>query len=240
MLTCAAVIPAAPVLVPDVAQGAAGELDSCRAAVDSALARLRGHTPEVIVVVGSGGRTGSHEPGAVGSLAAVGVRVRASLGTGGGDPVQPATLPVSLTLGAWALQRAPSGTATVRGFEVAGDAASAVCLGAGAGLADEEARIALLVVADGTARRGPKAPGYTDDRALGFDRQWLDALAGADSEGLAALDPVLADQLMMDGRAPLQVLAGAAHGRRWVGEVAYDDDPYGVQYAVALWQPAGD
>ena len=44
---------------------------------------------------------------------------------------------------------------------------------------------------------------------------------------------------MMAGRAPLQVLAGAAQGRTWRGALVWDGDPYGVQYAVASWLPHG-
>ena len=99
-------------------------------------------------------------------------------------------------------------------------------------------RTGLLVVADGSARRGPAAPGYTDPRAHALDRSWVDALAEGVPAGLAALDPDLCADLLMSGRAPLQVLAGAAGSRAWAGELGYADDPYGVQYAVATWRPA--
>lgn len=243
------VVPAAPLLVPDVAQGAAGELDDCRRALDSALQMMLAQTPEVIVLVGAGEGTVRHEAGATGSLRPVGVDLSVALGPAGvahvGSPspspvVAPsarAALPLSLTLGAWMLTRT-SWAGPVTGLEVAAGAAPQVCLGAGAGLADSPSRTALVVVADGTARRGPRAPGYTDERADPFDRSWLDAVARADAGILAALDPVLADELMMTGRAPLQVLAGAAHGTSWMGELVYADDPYGVQYAVAQWLPA--
>jgi hypothetical protein len=240
MLTCAAVVPGAPVLVPAVASGAAPELDRCRDAVGTVVARLLADAPDVVVIVGSGERTVRHEPGARSSLASVGVDVDATLGTGAdlGSTTDAARLPLSLSIGAWALRRGDPRVCAVRGLEVATREAPQVCLGAGAGLVDGAERVALLVVADGTARRGPTAPGYTDARADGFDAGWLRAVRDADAGALARLDPALADELMMAGRAPLQVLAGAAHGARWSGELLYADDPYGVQYAVGQWWPA--
>ncbi len=240
MLTYAAVVPGAPVLVPAVASGAAPELDRCRDAVRTVVARLLADAPDVVVIVGSGERTVRHEPGAHSSLASVGVDVDATLGAGAdlGAMTDAAPLPLSLSIGAWALRRGDPRVSAVRGLEVATREAPQVCMGAGAGLVDGAERVALLVVADGTARRGPNAPGYTDARADGFDALWLRAVREADAGALARLDPVLADELMMAGRAPLQVLAGAAHGARWSGELLYADDPYGVQYAVGQWWPA--
>ena len=46
---------------------------------------------------------------------------------------------------------------------------------------------------------------------------------------------MIADELMVAGRAPWQVLAGACPSAR--GEVLYDAAPYGVQYTVAYWEP---
>ena len=49
------------------------------------------------------------------------------------------------------------------------------------------------------------------------------------------LDEALAQDLMMAGRAPLQVLAGAAAaaGGTWQADLRWTGDPYGVAYAVA-------
>ena len=45
-------------------------------------------------------------------------------------------------------------------------------LGAGdVELADEPGRVLVLVMADGSARRGEKAPGYLDERAFAYDRE---------------------------------------------------------------------
>ena len=60
------------------------------------------------------------------------------------------------------------------------------------------------------------------------------------------IDPVLADELWCRGRAALQVLAGASGmpaarpgaplaSPGLVGDVAYDDAPFGVGYLVADW-----
>lgn len=252
MLVGAAVVPAAPVLVPEVAAGAAAELDTARGAIDAALAVMGEQRPDVVVVVGAGERTVRHDQGARGTLRPVGVDLAFALESAResvGRPATPATsvtssrtgegLGLSLTIGAWLLTRwAWSGR--VHGLEVARREAPQVCLGAGAGLADDVARVALLVVADGTARRGPTAPGYTDERSSAFDASWLGALGAADAQTLSRLDPALAEELMMSGRAPLQVLAGAAGAGRWVADLLYADDPYGVQYAVATWCRAAD
>lgn len=235
MLVAAVVVPGAPVVVPDIAQGAAPELDACRDAGDAALVVARAQQPDVVVVVGSGARTCRHAPGSSGSLRPVGVDL--TLGLGGEPAAGDAALPLSVTIGAWWLARS-GWDGAVAGLEVARDEAPQVCLGAGAGLADDGSRVALLVVADGTARRGPTAPGYTDDRADAFDRAWVDALEQARPVVLADLDAQLADDLLMAGRPALQVLAGAAGDQRWSATLHYAGDPYGVQYAVASWSLA--
>lgn len=122
---------------------------------------------------------------------------------------------------------------------VAGDADTEHCLRLGRELAASANRpTGLLVLADGSARRGLKAPGYLDDRAAPFDAAIEAALAGGDPTGLAALDAVLAEELLVAGRAAWQVLAGATEGRRYRAAVSYSDDPFGVWYPVSSWYPA--
>lgn len=237
-MIAAVVCPAAPVLVPEVARSAAVELDGCRTACDAALAYLLAQRPERVVVVGVGTVTRTHPAGSLGSFRPIGVDLQVALGGRDRVSVDAAPgLPLSLTVGSWLLARhAWSGVAS--GLEVAAEAAPEVCQQAGRAVDERGRRTGLLVVADGSARRGPAAPGYTDPRAHALDRSWVDALAEGVPAGLAALDPDLCADLLMSGRAPLQVLAGAAGSRAWAGELGYADDPYGVQYAVATWRPA--
>ncbi|MFC7479407.1 hypothetical protein ACFQX7_04125 [Luedemannella flava] len=98
-------------------------------------------------------------------------------------------------------------------------------------------RWGLLVMGDGSACRGEKSPGYADPRAEPFDSAVATALAAADSSALLALDPVVAAELRVAGRAPWQVLASAASGS-WRGSLLADEVPYGVAYFVATWRPA--
>lgn len=88
---------------------------------------------------------------------------------------------------------------------------------------------------DGSACRTVKAPGYLDERAEPFDAEAARALGAADTAALAALDPGLARELQAAGRAPWQVLAGAAEGAGLSGALLYDEAPYGVGYLVAAW-----
>jgi hypothetical protein len=183
---------------------------------------------------------GPFEAGARGSLRAYGVAVDVGEADGdgaeGGD-ARP-TLPLSLTVGRWLLARAGAtgGAPQVLLFGVAADADRDRCVEVGAALAGRAARVGLLVMGDGTGRRTPK-PGYLDSRAEPFDAVVAEALAAGDPSGLAGLDVDLAEELLVQGRAAWQVLAGAADGQRWQGEVTYDAAPYGVGYLVATWLP---
>ncbi|MYR57942.1 hypothetical protein GTY54_17450, partial [Streptomyces sp. SID625] len=61
------------------------------------------------------------------------------------------------------------------------------------------------------------------------------ALGAADVTSLASLDAELAYALKVSGRAPWQVLAGAAQDSGLAGTLLYDEAPYGVGYFVAAW-----
>jgi hypothetical protein len=92
---------------------------------------------------------------------------------------------------------------------------------------------ALLVVADGSAKRTEKAPGHLDARAEAFDAQVAAALRAGDPAALGALDPVLAAELWAGG-VPAWHAAAALPGR-WDATLSYDAAPHGVGYFVARW-----
>lgn len=226
MLVAAAACPCPPLLVPEVAAGAAPELDAARAACDEAIEALLAAEPDLVWIIGEGPDTGVHEPGARGSFRPFGVDLDVHLGAPS-DGVE-ATLPPSLSVGAWLLTRA-GWTGEVRGYEVAGDGS------AFSGAADAE-RVGFLVMGDGTACRTLKAPGYLDERAEDVDAAVAAALRDLDADGtLANLDADLARELKISGRAPWQLLSAAWDKRDGTGRLLYEDAPYGVGYFVASW-----
>jgi hypothetical protein len=231
VLVAAACCPHPPALVPELAAGAAPELAPLRAACDSVLRQLVAAGPDLVVVVGSGDPPGERAPGAWGTLAPYGVPVSAGLGA---DRRTPAELPLSLTVGAWLLNRT-SWAGPVTAYAVNGSTAPRVCAGAGEALARRARRVGVVVMGDGSASRSMAAPGYLDGRAEGFDAAVARALGDGDPYALLRLDAGLAAQLLAVGRAPWQVLAGAARGATWRSQLCYDDAPYGVGYFVALW-----
>ncbi|MGW7100872.1 hypothetical protein [Streptomyces sp. NPDC054883] len=235
MLVAAAVCPAPPLLVPEVAAGAAVELDAARTACSDALAVLAASRPGLLVVVGAAGpgQSGPYPQGSRGGFHGFGVEAGVRLGAGPEDGTR--ALPPALAVGAWLLDHARWGAAPVEGLAVAESLGTAEALRAGRDLAARDGRVALLVMGDGSACRTLKAPGYLDERAEAFDAAAATALAAADTDALAALDVTLAAELKAAGRAPWQVLAGAAEGAGLGGRLLYEDAPYGVGYFVAAW-----
>lgn len=233
-LVAAAVCPHPPVLIPEIAAGAAPELDDLRAACDASVNRLLAARPRFLVLLGSGPTTGEYHYPFRASFAGYGVPVEARFGTGtpGGPP-----LPLSLAVGVWLLQRSggATGGAAVYAETVAATATVAECVAMGERFARQPAPVALLVMGDGSATRALNPPGYAHPRVDEFDAAVAKALAEADSRALLALDVALAEELTVAGRAPWQVLAAAARDAGLTGELCYDAAPYGVAYHVAVW-----
>jgi hypothetical protein len=233
-LVAAAVCPHPPMLVPEVAAGAADELSALRSACAVAVEALSG--ADFIVVVGTDGFSARYEAPVGGSFAPWGLPMTV------GEPS--GSLPLSLLIGRWLAPQADSYVS------IAADASPEECAKLGGDLV-EPGRVALLIMGDGSACRTLKAPGYLDERAEPFDRAVARALADADADALLALDPGLAAELLAAGRAPWQVLAGAksaksvksTKGTRTVsgrgemtGDLLYHEAPYGVAYLVASWR----
>jgi hypothetical protein len=228
VIVAVAFVPGPPVLLPEVAVGAAGELDDVRAACAQALRVVT--SAELVVVLGAADADGRWPGGSAGSLRGFGIDVRAG---GTGDPV----LTAPLTVAAWLLDRTdPPGAREYRA--VAATAPGARCARLGAELATDPRSTALVVVGEGSARLSVKAPGALDERAEAFESTVADALGTGDRVALAGLDARLAAALLVSGRAPWQVAAAAwTDPRPPVGRLLAHEAPYGVGYLVATWTP---
>ncbi|MCX5330904.1 class III extradiol dioxygenase subunit B-like domain-containing protein [Streptomyces sp. NBC_00140] len=248
MLVAAAVCPCPPLLVPEVAAGAAPELDTARTACTDALGVLAAARPDLLVVLGPAEQSGrgTHPEGTAGSFRGFGVELDVRLGADKGadkgadqsadqGAVSGRELPPSLAVAAWLLERTGWADAPIEGLGVGEPLAADRCIEVGREIAARAERVALLVMGDASACRTLKSPGYLDERAAPFDAEVARALGAADVAALEALDAELAYELKVSGRAPWQVLAGAAEGAGLDGRLLYDDAPYGVGYVVATW-----
>jgi hypothetical protein len=226
MITAAAVCPAPPLLARELT-GADPVVPELRKACQDAVAGLLRGRPEVIVVVGVGEQTGTWDDSARLDLS----RFAPGIGRAAEASGRP-SLPLPLGLGARLLDQ--GGHAGLRVLQLVGeDEPAGRCAELGARITRSAGRVALLAMGDGSARRGPKAPGYFDPRSGPFDAEVERAVLACDLDGLLALDPDLAHELMATGRAAFQVLAGALLGTDPASEILYRDDPFGVAYLVA-------
>ncbi|MCX3060519.1 class III extradiol dioxygenase subunit B-like domain-containing protein [Streptomyces beihaiensis] len=237
MLVAAAVCPCPPLLVPEVAAGAAPELDAARAACDEAVGAVLAAGPDLVWVIGEGPATGPHRPGSRGSFHPFGVDLDVHLGAPAEHAVE-ATLPSSLAVGAWLLTRA-GWAGEARGYEVAPGSPASGNVDVGERLADGRTgkeRVGFLVMGDGTACRTLKAPGYLDERAEDVDARIAQALRTLDADGyLRSLDDRLARELKISGRGAWQMLTGGRRKDHGAARLLYEDAPYGVGYFVASW-----
>ncbi len=225
MITGAAVCPAAPLLARELT-GRDPVIPELRQACAAAVDRLVRSRPEVIAVVGPARRTAIWPAAGRLRLASFAPAV------GGPVPAQALPLPLPLGLGARLLDEGGyRGRRLLR--SIGADEPGPACLRLGAGLRDPGGRVGLLVMADGSACRTVRAPGYLDPRAAPFDAALEQAVRGGDLSALQAMDESLAREVLASGRAAWQVLAGAMPGHGAAAEVFYSDAPFGVFYLVA-------
>lgn len=239
----AAVVPQPPLLIPELAAGAAADSAPLRTACLEAAGALAEVSTRWVALGADGHRRLTVPPSASGTFRGFGVEVPVALSPHAAGPPDP-DLPLPMLVAGW-LRGQVGGGLEVRGEVVPVDLATAGCRRIGSGLAADLAvtddQVGLLVVGDGAASHTERAPGYLDERAGPFDEQVAAALAAANPDGLLALDPLLAAELQAVGRAPWQLLAAVAlaAGGSWRGELTYSAAPHGVAYHVALWTRVG-
>ncbi|MER6981114.1 hypothetical protein ABT317_30105, partial [Streptomyces carpinensis] len=189
------------------------------------------------VVVGPAEESGRgpHPEGARGSFRGFGVDLDVRLGRDTGTGASERELPPSLAVAAWLLERVDWSDAPIEALGVGEPLAPERCVAAGRDIAVRSDRVAMLVMGDASACRSLKAPGYLDERAEPFDAEAARALGAVDVAALTAFDAELAYELKAAGRAPWQVLAGAAGDAGLTGALLYEGAPYGVGYLVVTW-----
>jgi hypothetical protein len=234
VLGAIAIVPSAPVLVPELAGAAAAEVADLTAAVLAAAALL----PPRWVAVGTGRADdvlGPDGPKSVGTFAGFGADIRVWLSPQAHDRAEPPVeLPVCALLAAWVRGQArPEAGVQVRVYRSDLDADTALAHGRRLRAEIDRApeSIGVLVVADGANTLTPAAPGGYHPGDADAQLVLDEALANGDAGALAQLPP----QVL--GRVAFQVLAGLTEPGPRSAKELYRGAPYGVGYFAGAWQP---
>jgi hypothetical protein len=227
VLSAIAIVPSAPVMVGELASGAA-ELTDLREAIFGAAARL----PARWIAVGVGRTDSVVRSRQSGTFAGYGADVPIMLSPGLADA--PTELPLCALVTGWVRgQVNPDAYAEVRAY--ADDHGVDGSLDCGRRLRaeiDEAADpVGVLVVADGANTLTQPAPGGFDPDSIPVQSALDDALAAGDAAALTRLPDTIV------GRVAYQVLAGLADPGPLSAEELYRGAPYGVGYFVGVWVP---
>jgi hypothetical protein len=228
VLSAIAIIPSAPVMVPELAASAAEELGGLRQAVFAAAASL----PSRWIAVGVGAADAVVEPDAAGTFAGYGVDRRVTLSPGAADT--PRELPLCALIAGWVRGEAkPEARVQVRVYAADRDVGEALAHGRRLRAEIDEAvdPVGVLVVADGAHTLTPPAPGGYEPDSIPAQAALDAALAACDAAALTRLPDTIV------GRVAYQVLAGLTELGPRSAEELYRGAPYGVGYFVGVWQP---
>ncbi|MGV0834718.1 hypothetical protein [Mycolicibacterium thermoresistibile] len=233
MLSAIAIVPSAPVLVPELAGTGATELTGLRDAVFSAAATL----PARWLAVGVGPADATVGADAVGTFAGYGVDVRVRLAPAPEPPHAEQTvapLPLCALITGWVRgHTAPQARAEVRVCAAELPAPTALQRGRAlrADIDRVDAPVGVLIVADGANTLTPSAPGGHRPEAAAAQQALDDALAAGDVAALTELPDTIV------GRAAYHLLAGLTGARPCTAEEYYRGAPYGVGYFTGVWRP---
>lgn len=241
-----AVVPSAPLLVPELAGPAAFDTEPVRAAVRAAGGTLAARADRWVAVgvadhrLGGPARSDCAESGDFGAYG-VGVRVCIP----GADGELPP--PLSMLLAGWLGAACAAGPSSITPVVVDPGLPPAAATELGRDLGREldgaVDPVGLLVVADGATALTPGAPGGGErESAWALQHRIEAAVRAADPAGLAGLG---IDECAAEGvgtRAAWQVLAGVLDvltesGRPVASRLRYAAAPFGVGYIVAALTP---
>ncbi|MGO4445849.1 hypothetical protein AB4Z42_21105 [Mycobacterium sp. 2YAF39] len=228
MLSAIAIVPSAPVMVPELASGAAAELSDLREAAFTAATAL----PARWIAIGVGRSDLVVDPRQTGTFAGYGVDVPVALSPG--PSVALTELPLCALVVGWLRGRAqPEAHAEVRVYADDHDVDAALAHGEALRAEIDEAAdpIGVLVVADGANTLTQPAPGGYDPNSIPVQAALDDALAAGDAAALARLPDAIV------GRVAYQVLAGLTEPGPRSAKGLYRGAPYGVGYFVGVWHP---
>jgi len=225
VLSAVAIIPSAPVLVPELAGTATAELTDLHAAVSTAVAVL----PPRWIAVGAAGAEVVIPADAVGTFAGYGVDITV---TGTADATHVVDMPLCALIAAWTRGRYRP-DASVETHCYAGESDDPVADGRALRTQIDESGIqtGVLIIADGYPTLTPSAPGGYLPETLPRQDALDDALAGGDTGVLGRLDDGVV------GRVAFGVLAGLAGAGPHDARQYYRGAPYGVGYFVGVWRP---
>lgn len=227
MLGAIAIVPSAPVLIPELAGAAAGEVSELRSAVIAAAAAL----PPRWLAIGVGVSDAVIGPHSAGTFAGFGADVRVQLAPG--VTAEPAELPLCALFTGWLRGQAqPEASAQVRVCPAGLGVTAAMANGRRLRLEVERAAdpVGVLIVADGATTLTVAAPGGYHPADLDVQHALDDALAGGDVAALTTLPGQVV------GRAAFQVLAGLAEPAPRSAKELCRAAPYGVGYFAGVWQ----
>ncbi|MDA2891339.1 hypothetical protein PDG61_10500 [Mycolicibacterium sp. BiH015] len=228
MLSAIAIVPSAPVMVPELASSAAAETEDLRRAALAAAKEL----PARWIAVGVAPADGVYGSESVGTFAGYGVDVRVGLSSGGAGA--PTALPLCALVAGWLRGLArPDAHVEVHSFRADRDAESAAGLGRQLRAQIDSAGddVGVLVVADGANTLTAAAPGGYAPEAVPAQAALDDALSAGDAAALAGLSGGAV------GRVAYQVLAGLVVTGPRSAKALYRGAPYGVGYFVGVWTP---
>lgn len=235
MLIAATVCPSPPLLVAGVGSDHDHRLEQLRAACWSGLDSLRFGSPQLLVLVAADDATVEDLAGR-GSLEEYGVPREVSLP--GHEDAHGSGLPLSLSVGAWLLER-DGWPGPVVAATVSRTAGVDECAQLGERLAQRAERVAMLVMADGSSQRSDEQTEAVRRRAEVHDSELVRTLEEGEPRQLLTLDEASAAQAGADGVNPLRVMAGAAEDGVFDAELLYQGAPFGVGYVVAVWERHG-
>ena len=230
-IVSAALVPAAPVIVPGLS-GHTMPAPEVRSAALDAIQRMIDAGVDEVIVLAEADRDGLFDSTAPWGLHRI----------GGLHPFSEAgavfdqLLTMPLAIGASMLRDAGwTGTTYFHALErtISANAAAEV----GRGLGTTKRSVGLLLLGNGSACCTEKAPGSFHPQANEFNTSLVGMIRQGNRAAMMALPTQGAAEQLSDIRVPLQVFAGATPEHRLVSSIGFTGDFAGVYYICATFLP---